>query len=75
MSSCNIDHSVEDVKQKLADQQDHLPDDIYQECKKFLNGEQDQQSLNELFHLLKKYDLASEAEKTKRNEQMMKLIN
>lgn len=67
MSSCKLDHSWEDVKNKLSDQRAYLPKNIYDQSVKFLSLSPSQSELNELFHLLKKYDLASEEEKQQRN--------
>ncbi|MGM8211524.1 hypothetical protein ACLIBH_01895 [Virgibacillus sp. W0430] len=75
MGTCNIDHSLADVRKKLSDQSEFLPEHITKQCRILLTNEPDQLLLNELFHLLKKYDLASETEKQKRNEQIVQLTN
>ncbi|MHA6261327.1 hypothetical protein ACXYMX_15785 [Sporosarcina sp. CAU 1771] len=74
MSSCPIDHKVEDVRQKLEDQQPHLPKSLYEKCKQFLEQASDQSVLNEVFHLLKKYDLATDEVKNERNSKLEKVI-
>ncbi|MFC5713092.1 hypothetical protein ACFPU1_09880 [Thalassorhabdus alkalitolerans] len=74
MGSCNIDHSVEDVFKKLSDQKEFLPGELYKGSKDFLNSHPDQPSLNELFHLLKKYDLASEEERQERDGKLRSLL-
>ncbi|WP_010282923.1 hypothetical protein [Bacillus timonensis] len=74
MSTCNIDHSKEDVVKKLQSQVNFLPKDLYNKATLFLEIEQTQKTLNELFHLLKKYDLAAEEEQQKRNQAMEELI-
>ncbi len=68
MSNCNLDHSIDDVKKKLSDQKPFLPEGFSKRILQFLTVPRDQIELNELFHLLKKYDLATDAEKTERND-------
>ncbi len=63
MSTCKLDHTLEDVKSKLSDQKLFLPEDLFVESIQMLEQKPDQHTLNELFHLLKKYDLATEVEK------------
>ncbi|TWI53940.1 group-specific protein [Halalkalibacter nanhaiisediminis] len=75
MSSCKIDHTLEDVQKKLDDQKPFLPEELYNGSVNLLNQKPDQQTLNELFHLLKKYDLAPVEEKEQRNEKLQSLIN
>ena len=74
MSTCNIDHSKDDVLNKLMSQEVFLPESLYNATQLFLVKVVDQTELNELFHLLKKYDLASKEEQQKRNEEISKLI-
>lgn len=74
MSKCNIDHSLEDVNKKLADQKEFLPEQLYNQSSELLEQNPDQHTLNELFHLLKKYDLASEQEKAERNKGIEELV-
>jgi hypothetical protein len=74
MSSCKIDHPLEDVKNKLESQKTFLPGDLYIQCEQFLTTPRTQLELNELFHLLKKYDLASTEEQENRNEQLKNLL-
>ena len=75
MSTCNIDHSLENVHKKLMDQQTFLPVDIFDGGKMLLKQQPTQHTLNELFHLLKKYDLASKEVQADRNEHLKKLVN
>jgi hypothetical protein len=75
MSTCNIDHTLEDVHKKLESQKSFLPKDLYEATQVLLADEQDQQTLNEVFHLLKKYDLVSEEEQMERNRKLSNLIN
>ena len=73
MGNCQLDHSGEDVNKKLADQKSFLPEELYNSSSQLLKRKPDQLTLNELFHVLKKYDLASEEEKSKRNESIKQL--
>ncbi|OAH54306.1 MULTISPECIES: hypothetical protein [Bacillaceae] len=75
MGQCSIDHSQEDVIQKLESQRDFLPADLYEELQSLLKNEHVQEGLNELFHLFKKYDLASQEEQEVRNQKLMYLIH
>jgi hypothetical protein len=75
MGTCNLDHSHEDVIQKLESQHNFLPEPIYDDLNRFLKSEHSQHTLNVLFHLLKKYDLASKEEQGERNEKFILLIN
>lgn len=75
MGSCNIDHSHEDVIQKLKNQQDFLPEHVAEKLHLFLANDRSQPILNELFHLLKKYDLVSNEEREERNQKFLQLIN
>ncbi|MFC4321595.1 group-specific protein [Litchfieldia salsa] len=70
MSTCKLDHSLEDVLKKLNSQKAYLPSHSYTKCKEILDGDPSQTVLNELFHLLKKYDLAAENEKTIREKKI-----
>lgn len=70
MGTCNIDHSHEDVVKKLQSQESFLPSDLAHTLHAFLEKEQTQERLNELFHLLKKYDLASKEEQENRNTKL-----
>jgi hypothetical protein len=74
MGKCDIDHSNEDVKQKLESQQDFLPELIGTDLHRFLMTKPSQPTLNELFHLLKKYDLASKEDQQERNNKIIQLI-
>ncbi|MGB7999771.1 MAG: hypothetical protein WCF60_06700 [Anaerobacillus sp.] len=66
MGKCSIDHSYGDVLNKLENQAEYLPDSLVQDIYKYLQRNLSQETLNELFHLLKKYDLASDEEKVER---------
>lgn len=74
MSKCTIDHTLEDVKQKLAEQSAFMPRELVMEVGDSLSDDSDQTYLNEVFHLLKKYDLADESEREKRNGKLSELV-
>ncbi|PFP70664.1 group-specific protein [Bacillus thuringiensis] len=73
--ACNIDHSIEDVMNKLESQKNSLPEGIFKELKSFLQGNHSKKLLNDIFHLLKKYDLVSEEERETRNAQLLHILN
>ncbi|WP_096435136.1 group-specific protein [Alteribacter populi] len=75
MAECNLDHSLEDVKKKLESQSEFLPSNIFVQLKLFLEKDLSQATLNETFHLLKKYDLATDKEREERNVKMEALFS
>lgn len=74
MGKCTIDHTLEDVKQKLADQATFMPENLVRDVEGSLTEKADQEFLNEVFHLIKKYDLAGETEREERNEKLNDLV-
>ena len=74
MSKCNIDHTPQDVLNKLTEQQAFMPKELAESCESFLNGQLSQETLNEVFHLLKKYDLAGAEERVERESKMQQLF-
>ncbi|MBN3554160.1 group-specific protein [Fictibacillus nanhaiensis] len=74
MGKCTIDHTLEDVKQKLAEQSAFMPRELVIEVGDSLSDDSDQTYLNEVFHLLKKYDLVDESERETRNEKLSNLV-
>lgn len=70
MSECKLNHSVEDVRNKYEAQLSFLPEDMKVLFEGFLETEHTQELLNDVFHLLKKYDLASDEEKSTRNKRL-----
>ncbi|QED47670.1 hypothetical protein [Cytobacillus dafuensis] len=66
MSECKLDHTHDDVIQKFEQQKEYLPDDLKPLFTLFFEKEHTQDLLNEVFHLLKKFDLSSEEEKLER---------
>lgn len=75
MSRCTIDHSLEDVLLKLKEQKDFIPGGLYESGLQFLDDSRDQDTLNDVFHLLKKYDLAADEERERRNKEMRELFD
>jgi hypothetical protein len=71
----NVDHSSEDVINKLETQHGFLSEFLVKGVHEFLKSNHSQQIKNELFHFLKKYNLAFKEEREKRNEQLMLLIS
>ncbi|UGB29008.1 group-specific protein [Metabacillus sp. B2-18] len=74
MSSCKIDHTIDDVTKKLKEQTPYMNYSLGEKCFNFLSTSVSQADLNELFHLLKKFDLASEDEKKIRIDKLEKLV-
>lgn len=74
MSTCNLDHSLADVQAKLEQQAPFLPEQITQKLTAHLNRSLAQSELNEIFHLLKKYDLSSKEEQEERNKKLLELL-
>jgi hypothetical protein len=74
MSECKLNHSHEDVKNKCESQAEFLPLDLKEKFTLFFQKEHSQELLNEVFHLLKKYDLASDEEKKERNNRLSLIL-
>lgn len=74
MSNCKIDHSPEDVQKKYESQAAFLPTEIKPLFETFFKEKHSQDILNEVFHLLKKYDLLSETEKEERNKRLFSVL-
>lgn len=70
MSECKLDHSHNDVRKKYEQQKAYLPNDLVPLFEAFFKEEHAQDLLNEVFHLLKKYDLSTEDEKENRNNRL-----
>lgn len=74
MGECKLDHSVEDVQKKLAEQSPFLPQEMAEQLRVWLETGRSQEERNELFHLLKKYDLATPEERAEREAKMALLL-
>ena len=70
MSECKLDHTHEDVKSKYESIGAFLPEDLKALFVQFFEKEHTQDLLNEVFHLLKKYDLATKEEQATRNNRL-----
>ena len=75
MSNCQLDHNREDVMKKFDSQKEFLPDEMVPLFELFFSKEHTQKILNEMFHLLKKYDLSSVEEQARRDKQILLLLN
>jgi len=74
MSECKLNHTQEDVKSKYESQAAFLPENMKDLFKQFFEKEHTQELLNEVFHLLKKYDLAPSEEKNERNNRLYMVL-
>ena len=74
MGECRLDHSTQDVAKKLEEQAPFLPGDMAAKLRAFLQKDLSQAQLNDLFHLLKKYDLATAEERKRREEKLEALL-
>jgi hypothetical protein len=74
MSECKLNHSIEDVKNKFDSQVSFLPEEIKSLFEHFITKEHTQDLLNEVFHLLKKYDLVTEEERNARNNRLLLVL-
>ena len=74
MGSCQLDHSLSDVRKKLVEQAEFLPNHLTTGLEESLTEEVGQETLNDIFHLLKKYDLASVDEREKRDTQLARYV-
>ncbi|GGI17829.1 group-specific protein [Gottfriedia solisilvae] len=74
MGSCNVNHSIDDVLVKLAYQKEYLPESLAKELYLLIQSSQSQLILNDVFHLLKKYDLVTPEEQKNRNKHLSDLI-
>ncbi|MGE7762746.1 hypothetical protein [Peribacillus sp. NPDC097895] len=74
MGTCNLNHSQQDVRLKFESQKAFLPTELSQTINLFLENEHSQEMLNELFHLLKKYDLSSKEEQESRIEKLNQIM-
>ncbi|MBO1000211.1 group-specific protein [Bacillus sp. SD075] len=74
MGTCNLNHSQNDVRLKFESQKAFLPTELSQTLDRYLEEGNSQETLNELFHLLKKYDLSTQEEQESRNEKLKQII-
>jgi hypothetical protein len=74
MSECKLNHTHEDVRGKYESVTAFLPEEMKPLFTQFFESEHTQDLLNEVFHLLKKYDLASEEERSARNNRLYMVL-
>ncbi|WP_026567820.1 hypothetical protein [Bacillus sp. UNC41MFS5] len=74
MSECKLNHSHEDVKSKYESQASFLPEEMKPLFNQFFEKEHSQDLLNEVFHLLKKYDLVTKEEQENRNNRLFLVL-
>lgn len=74
MSECKLNHSHEDVISKFESQASFLPEEMKPLFNQFFEKEHTQDLLNEVFHLLKKYDLATKEEQENRNNRLFLVL-
>lgn len=74
MGECKVDHSLVDVKTKFESQVSFLPSELMPLFQQFFDQEHTQEILNDVFHLLKKYDLCSEDEREHRNKRLYMIL-
>ncbi|MEE3950310.1 hypothetical protein [Peribacillus frigoritolerans] len=74
MGVCNLNHSQQDVRLKFESQKAFLPTQLSQTLDRFLEKGNSQETLNELFHLLKKYDLSTREEQESRNDKLKRIM-
>jgi hypothetical protein len=70
MSECKLNHTHDEVKSKYESQAPFLPEEMRPLFNQFFEKEHTQELLNEVFHLLKKYDLAPDEEQENRNNRL-----
>ncbi|OCA90623.1 hypothetical protein A8F94_01725 [Bacillus sp. FJAT-27225] len=74
MGTCKLDHSPEDVQKKYETQCHLLPSNIREPFADWLSSHPTQLELNEVFHLLKKYDLITEEEQAARDLELSRIL-
>ncbi|MCK2004835.1 group-specific protein [[Brevibacterium] frigoritolerans] len=74
MGVCNLNHSQQDVRLKFESQKAFLPTQLTQTLDQYLEKGNSQETLNELFHLLKKYDLSTQEEQESRNDKLKRIM-
>ncbi|HAL00412.1 MAG TPA: hypothetical protein DCP50_05465 [Exiguobacterium sp.] len=69
------DHSIEDVWRRLERQSQWMPAQFYYQFEELLSLHLEQPILNELYQVLKKYDVLTDIERDERNESIQMLID
>lgn len=74
-NKCKLNHPVGDVRNKYETQKEYLPSDMISSFEAFFTREHTQDILNEVFHLLKKYDLVPQEDREQRNKRLYIVLN
>lgn len=75
MDPSTVDHSINDVSRRLERQSQCMPAHLYFQLEELLNWPLEQEVLNQLYALLKKYDVLTDIEREERNISMQMLID
>ncbi|WP_235193424.1 hypothetical protein [Exiguobacterium sp. AB2] len=70
-----VDHSLKDVSRRLERQSQYMPAHLYFQLEELLNWSLDQEVVNQLYALLKKYDVLTDIEREERNVSIQLLID
>ncbi|MCC9625154.1 MULTISPECIES: hypothetical protein [Exiguobacterium] len=70
-----VDHSIEDVSRRLERQSQCMPAHLYFQLEELLNWSLEQEVVNQLYALLKKYDVLTDIEREERNISIQMLID
>ncbi|WP_231557577.1 MULTISPECIES: hypothetical protein [Exiguobacterium] len=70
-----VDHSLKDVSRRLERQSQYMPAHLYFQLEELLQWSLDQQVVNQLYALLKKYDVLTDIEREERNISIQLLID
>lgn len=75
MDPSTVNHSIEDVSRRLERQSQFMPAHLYFQFEELLNWPLDQEIVNQLYVLLKKYDALTDGEREERNANIQLLID
>ncbi len=75
MDPSTVDHSIEDVSRRLERQSQCMPAHLYFQLEELLNWSLEQEVVNQLYALLKKYDVLTDIEREVRNISIQMLID
>lgn len=75
MDPSTVDHSIEDVSRRLERQSQCMPAHLYFQLEELLNWSLEQEVVNQLYALLKKYDVLTDIEREERNISIQMLID
>ena len=75
MDPSTVDHSLKDVSRSLERQSQYMPAHLYFQLEELLNWSLDQEVVNQLYALLKKYDVLTDIEREERNVSIQLLID